>query len=243
MSPRLELEPGVTQAVSLARGSYQVTVQTADGTPVESPLAMVEDRGFLWSFGCPPIPEHALASTGRTSRPGDDPPPGTRAIRFANTTPDCGDPMPVVFLVNDAPVATVPAGGVVAGHVPSGEFLLVVASVSENRRLLVRRVARVESGQTLPYGCTDPDFVSRRDGVPVVFENATDSCPSPGPLTLWVDGWPRIGLPPGRAATLGVPRGLHDFDVRPGLLPTRLLQGSRNVQVPFRIRYGCSKQD
>lgn len=255
VSPRLELDPGATQAVSLARGFYQATIQTTDGTPVESPLVAVEGKGFSWSFGCPPIPDPPVASKGSApppashppASPGDAPDPpagsGTGRVRFANTSGDCGDPRTVVFLVNGSPAATAPPAAVIDGRVPSGEFLLEVASLPDNRRLLVRHVAGVESGRTLHYGCTDPDFASREDGVAVVFENATDSCPSPGPLTLWVDGWPRIGLLPGRATTLSLPRGPHEFEVRPGLLSERLLQGTRDVQAPFRIRYGCSKQD
>ncbi len=238
VSPRLELDPGARRAVSLARGFYQATVQARDGAPVESPLVVVEGEGFSWSFGCPPIPD--TPATGSA-----DPPAAaaTRGVRFANTTGDCGDPRTVVFLANGSPAATVPPAKEVVARVPSSGFLLEVASVPDHRRLLVRHVAGGEFGGTLYYGCTDPDFASRKGGVAVVFENATDSCPSPGPLTLWVDGWPRVGLLPGRATTLDLPRGPHEFEVRPGILPTRLLQGTRDVQAPFRIRYGCSKQD
>lgn len=257
VSPRVEILPGAAQPVSLARGFYQAAVQTPDGVSLETPFVVVDRKDFVWSFGCLAIPEVPALSD-----PADPPatigwphPPalpgasaiakvaGTVPVRFANTTGDCGDPRTVVFLVNGSPAATAPPDAVVVGRVPSGEFLLEVASLPDNRRLLVRHVAGVESGQTLHHGCTDPDFASRKDGVAVVFENATDSCPSPAPLTLWVDGWPRIGLLPGRATTLGLPRGPHEFEVRQGLLPARLLHGTRDVQAPFRIRYGCSKQD
>lgn len=239
VSPRLELEPGAVQAVSLARGFYQAAIQTSDGTPVESPLVVIEGKGFSLSFGCPPIPGHSDSP----SRPALPHNPASVPVRFANTTGDCGDPRTVVFVVNNSPTATLPAGGVSGGSVPGSGFLLEVASLPENKRLFVRRVAGIKSGESLYYGCTDPDFVSRKDGVAVVFENATDSCPSPGPLTLWVDGWPRLGLPPGRATTVFLSKGFHDFEVGPGLLTTRFLRGSRDVAAPFRIRYGCFVQD
>ncbi len=233
VSPRLEVSPGASEPVSLARGFYQVTIQTPDGEPLESPIVVVERKNFVWTFGCPPF-----AAPRAEPRSG-----GGRPVQFVNTTPDCGAPMTVVFVLNGDAAATVPAGRSAQGHAPKGEVLMEVVSVPENRRLLVRRLESVEAGQTLFYGCTDPEFASQTGGVPVVFENSTHACPSPQPLTLWVDGWPRIGLAPGQAKTVGVPKGVHEFEVRPGLLLMRLLQGSRDVQAPFRIRYGCSTQD
>lgn len=240
VSPRLEIPPGTSEPVSLARGFYQATVQTHDGLPLESPLVVVERKGFAWSFGCPPFadPPGTSPAQANSSRSG-----GTIPVRLANTTPDCGEPRTVIFILDGEAAATVPAGRTVEARAPTGDVLLEVVSIPENRRLFMRRLGAVEADQTLFYGCTDPGFVSHKGGVAVVFENATDSCPSPGPLTLWVDGWPRVGLLPGRATTLDLPRGPHEFEVRPGILPTRLLQGTRDVQAPFRIRYGCSKQD
>ncbi len=239
VSPRLEVPPGASEPVSLTRGLYQATVQTSDGLPLESPLVVVERKDFVWSFGCPPFADPPVTSPVQARSKSD----GVISVRFANTTPDCGEPRAVVFVLNGEAVATVPAGKTVQARAPTGDLLLEVVSIPQNQRLFIHRLGPVEADQTLWYGCTDPGFVSRKDGVVVVFENATDSCPSPAPLTLWVDGWPRVGLLPGRALTLALPRGPHEFEVRPGLQPARLLQGTRDVQAPFRIRYGCSKQD
>jgi len=232
ISPRLEVPAGERWPISLIRGLYRATVLNPDGSMDESPLILVERKGFVWSFGCP------MFSAPASTNAGGDP----VLVRFANTTEDCGDPQAVAFVVNGKSVAVVPAGQTKDAQIPDRDAFVEVVSVPGNQRLMIQQMDRISRGRVIHYGCTEPGF--GRDGdVSVVFQNATDSCASATFLTLWVDGRPRIGLAPGRSSVFRLTAGPHEFDVREGLTSNRVLQGTRDVRAPFRIRYGCNKQD
>jgi|GEM_PF-692610 len=231
VSPRVQLDVGESQEVSLPRGVFTVAVYDQGGNLWETPLVLIDDENFILRFGCPAI-KHGKR---------DEPKIVKGKIRFANTTADCGDEKTVIFVLDGVPYATVQAGSVIEALAPLDVSKLEVVSVPEGKRLLVMAVQGLKEGDTLYYGCTDPT-VKDAKGVMVVFENNTHRCEVPRHLTLWVDFRPKLGLKPGERKALYVEKGQHDFRVTEGLGGAQVLKGIRNVVTPLKVHFGCQNQ-
>jgi hypothetical protein len=231
VSPRVQLNVGESQTVSLSRGAYTVAIYDKEGNLQETPLVLIDDADFILRFGCP-----SIKAGGH-----DDVKAVNGKIRFANSADDCGDPKSVVFVLDGVVYATVQAGSVIEASAPLNASRLEVVGVPDGKRLFVMPVRGLKEGDTLYYGCTDPTALNA-GGVMVMFENDTDKCEVPRHLTLWVDFRPKLGLKPGDKKILPVEKGQHDFRVTEGLVGAQVLKGTRNVLAPFKVHFGCQKQ-
>lgn len=231
VSPRVQLGVGESQTVSLSRGAYTVAIYDHEGNLQETPLVIIDDADFFLRFGCP-----AIKVGGR-----DDSKTVKGRLRFANTTPDCGDQKNVVFVMDGIAYATVQAGVVIEATAPLDASKLEVVGVPDGKRLFVMPLRGLKDGDTLYYGCTDPTALNG-SGVMVMFENNTDKCEVPRHLTLWLDFRPKVGLKPGEKKVFPVEKGQHDFRVTEGLAGAQVLKGTRNVVTPFKVHYGCQNQ-
>lgn len=225
MSVSITVEPEVTRSLSLLPGIYWTLIQGPDGLPIESPLVVIEASGFALELGCPP----------RAQAPG--PPNQGKPVTLANTTDTCGNPQTLLFFANGRLLAEVSPGAKVSTTVPEGRLLLEAVALPDRRRVFIRDILRLQNIETIYFGCTEPGF--GQEGIPILFENSTDLCPKPSHLTLWVDGWPRIGLSPGGRRLFRLPKGPHEFVLRVGLSAEKVLEGKRDVSGPFKITFGC----
>lgn len=230
-SPMVEVPEGAYVPVSLLRGMYGVTVMSEDGQIVEETKALIMDSNYHLNFGCvPPISSDAV------SGPMED-------VYIVNTSGTCGTSHEVEFFFDGRSVGTVPDGSEKKVRAPAGGVLVDV--LNAQKRLLTLHVPRLAKGQSIVYGCTDPDAVSpSASGVSVAFHNTTDACEKPEErrfITLWIDGLPKLGLPPGGKGIVKVNRGIHEFYVTIGATRETVMRGQKDVKEPFRIRWGCGK--
>ena len=215
----------------MPRGVYGVAVMRGEGTVVEETQVQVRDRDFRLEFGCAEPP----ASEGKAE--GDQ-----VEVRLANTAMDCGEPGAVEFRVNGRLAGLVGDGAVEDAKVPAGDVIVDV--LRGKRRLLTWHIPAPKAGRTLAFGCSDPEAVGEGGGgIPVAFQNSTDLCEAGQQkhLTLWLDGFPVIGLAPGGRTAVRVATGLHEVEVRVGRTRERVMSGSKFVTGPFRVHFGCGK--
>ncbi len=231
LSPQVDLQGDVSAPVSMPRGVYGVTVTRGDGAVVEETQAQVRDGNFRLQFGCAEPPASDEPADGRQVE-----------VRFANTGLDCGEPGAVEFRVNGRAAARVGDGAVEVAKVPAGDVIVDV--LRGGRRVLTWHVPSLKAGRTLAFGCSDPDAVGEGGGgIPVAFQNSTDLCEAGQQkyLTLWLDGFPVIGLAPGGRTAVRVAAGVHQFEVRVGRTREKMMSGSKDVTGPFRVHFGCGK--
>jgi len=212
---------------------HRVVVSDGAGSSLEETLAWVRQDGFRLEVGCPwATPGEAQAED-----------PAGVLVMLANTTPSCGRPEEAEYRVQGRSVGVLKPGETRRVRLPASRPVVVDVAVA-GRRQWTFSIARPGNGETWAYGCTQPDLAQGTDGIAVAFENTTDQCPEPGRathLTLWVDGQPVVGIPPGGRTAVRVSPGPHDFEVRPGLSLERVVRGQKDVQGPFRIHYGCGR--
>jgi hypothetical protein len=233
VSPLIEVPPGVLLPISLPGGLYNVTVTRRDGSLVEETRALVHDAGFRFAFGCarPPAPSDPAAGEAMVD------------AWLVNTSGACGDGREVEFLLDGRPAGKVADASEKAVRAPAGGT--TVDAMGGGTRLLTFHLPRVAAGQSIVFGCTDPESV-REDapGVAVAFQNTTDACATTEErrhLTLWVDGLPRLGLPPGGKGVIRVQPGFRDVQVTVGRTRETVMRGLKDVGGPFRVRWGCGK--
>ena len=195
---------------------------------------LVVDAGFRLPIGCGGSPD-----AGTRDKPPVD--PGI-PVRLVNTTADCGEAREVQFIVNGRNAGFVRPGETVDARAPAKDVLVEV--VSGGRRLYTTYRPVVAPGNSLFYGCTDPDAMSDRSGISVLFQNSTDECldaTEKRHLTLWIDRRPVLGMAPGGRAAVRVTAGRHVFEVLVGTTRQRVLKGVKDVLEPFRVHYGCGQ--
>jgi hypothetical protein len=234
MSPRFDLPAGGEVAMAVPRGLYGVTALGPDGRVVEESRVLVTAPGFLLSFGCPRNP----GTTDVTAAP----PPVLVPVELFNSSMDCGRPETVSFFADGLPLGRVEPGARVPATAPQGARGIEV--FADGRRTVSWTHSGVIAGTVLTYGCTVPEHQGPAEGIPVAFENTTDSCTDPLQrryLTLWLDGAPAVGLAPGQLGGVRVTPGPHEFQVFVGQTQERVIRGTRDVSAPFRIHFGCGR--
>lgn len=233
VSPRLTgIEPGANREVSLSRGLYDITVQDAAGTVVDSIRVYVAEADFRFDLGCVP---GAVKPSGKVE--------GAVNIWFANTSGDCGTSREVEIRLNGVVRGTVTDGSIERIQaVPSKDVIMEV--FHQGKRVFMEHFPVLKKDGFIYYGCTDPGIRKERSGISVLFHNGTDQCKEAGDrrhLTLWVDGRRTVGLAPGARTSILMSPGEHQLSVNVGLTRQQVLKGTKRVTAPFRVRYGCGK--
>lgn len=234
MSPRIEVAAQGELPISLPRGLYGVAVIAEDGSLLEESRTLIGGPGFVVPAGCPSQPFVRVADAG--------PPAPEVGMFLVNSSGDCGRPETVEFFMDGNPVGIVPAGERATRKVASRAAL--IEAFVDGRRSLSWSHPPIAEGGSLTYGCTYPELLAGTTGVPVAFENTTDTCTDPGQhrfLTLWIDGVPVVGVAPGQRAGVRVPSGRRSFQVFVGMSQERVVRGVKDVQAPFRIHFGCGR--
>lgn len=235
VSPRVDVPADGEVAMSLPPGVYGVTAMAPGGVLVEESRVLVTRAGFRVPAGCPtraPAPEAFVP-----------PAEGERVpVQLFNSSMDCGLPQTVEFVADGVWLGRLEPGARVAATAPRGATL-IEAYVQGRRAFSATRPA-IEAGAVLTCGCTVADATGPAAGIPVAFENTTDTCTDPAQhrhLTLWVDGMPVVGVGPGQRAGVRVTPGPHAFQVFVGMTQERVVRGAKDVQAPFRIHFGCGR--
>lgn len=234
MSPRIEVAADGELPVSLPRGLYGVAVIAEDGTLLEESRTLIGGPGFLVPAGCPTIPFARTASDGGQA--------AEVGMNLVNSSGDCGRPESVEFFLDGNSLGSVPPGGRVTRRAASRTAL--IEAFVEGRRALSWTHPPLGEGGSLTYGCTYPELLAGTSGIPVAFENTTDTCTDPSQhrfLTLWIDGVPVVGVAPGQRTGVRVEPGKRSFQVFVGMSQERVVRGVKDVQTPFRIHFGCGR--